>query len=160
MIRMALIGCGGMAEVHARRFYRQEERAELTAVVDIVRQQAEAVAELVPTARVACDYREALEDADAVLIALPHHLHHPVGMACLAAGKHVLMEKPLANTEDECLDLIRAAEENGRVLMTAYPMRYHPLVVRMKELIAAKAYGDVFQLSLWTEQLTRYAPDH
>ncbi|HLV80269.1 MAG TPA: Gfo/Idh/MocA family oxidoreductase, partial [Chthonomonadaceae bacterium] len=83
-----------------------------------------------------------------------------VGRDCLLAGKHVLMEKPLANTEPECLDLIQAAEQSGRILMTAYPMRYHPLVVRMKELVEAKTFGDIFQFSLWTEQLTRYPPDH
>jgi predicted dehydrogenase len=44
--------------------------------------------------------------------------------------------------------------------MVAYCMRFHPLVVRMKELIDAKTYGDVFQLSIWTEQLTRYPPEH
>ena len=91
---------------------------------------------------------------------LPHHLHHSATLDCLAAGKHVLVEKPMANSEQECLDMIRAAREADRVLMVAYCMRFHPLVVKMKELIDDRTYGDVFQLSLWTEQLTRYAPDH
>jgi predicted dehydrogenase len=97
---------------------------------------------------------------DAVLLVLPHHLHHPVTLECLKAGKHVLVEKPMANSEKECLEMIEAAKRYQRVLMTAYCMRFHPLVVKMKELIDKKVYGDVFQFSIWTEQLTKYAPDH
>jgi predicted dehydrogenase len=160
MIRMALIGCGGMAELHTRRFHTLGDRVRLTAAVDIETAQAQAVAERVGTARVLNDYRDALDLADAVLISLPHHLHHPVGMDCLAAGKHVLMEKPLANSEAECLDLIRAAEQAGRVLMVAYCMRYHPLTIHLKDLVDAQECGETFQLSIWTEQLTRYPPDH
>ena len=66
----------------------------------------------------------------------------------------------MANSEQECLDMIAAAREHQRVLMVAYCMRFHPLLVRLKELLDNKAYGDVFQVSIWTEQLTRYAPDH
>ena len=81
-------------------------------------------------------------------------------MACLQAGKHVLVEKPMANTEAQCIEMIEAAQKRNLVLMVAYCMRFHPLVVGMKELIDSKAYGDLFQLSIWTEQLTRYAPGH
>jgi predicted dehydrogenase len=56
--------------------------------------------------------------------------------------------------------MIEAAKRNQRVLMVAYCMRFHPLVVKMKELLDRKAYGEVFQLSIWTEQLTKYPPDH
>jgi predicted dehydrogenase len=81
-------------------------------------------------------------------------------MECLQAGKHVLMEKPLANTEQECLELIDEADKQGVILMTAYCLRFHPLVVRMKELIDAKTYGETFHVSLWTEQLTKLEPGH
>jgi predicted dehydrogenase len=101
-----------------------------------------------------------LDKVDAVLLVLPHHLHHPVTLECLDAGKHVLVEKPMANSEQECLEMIESAKRNERVLMVAYCMRFHPLVLKMKELIDAKTYGDVFQLSIWTEQLTRYPVDH
>ena len=105
--------------------------------------------------RTLADRLKVAATVDVVMIVLPHDLHHPVGMECLAAGKHVLMEKPLAVSEAECLELIRAAEDAERVLMTAYVMRYHPLVRRMKELIEEKACGDIFQVSIWTEQHTR-----
>ena len=56
--------------------------------------------------------------------------------------------------------MIRAAKQQNLVLMVAYCMRFHPLVVKMKELLDAKTYGEVFQLSIWTEQLTQREEGH
>ena len=81
-------------------------------------------------------------------------------MDCLGAGKHVLVEKPMALDETECVEMIEEAKRQDRVLMVAYCMRFHPLVVRMKELIDEKTYGEVFQLSIWTEQLTQRDEGH
>ena len=159
-VKLGLIGCGGMSRSHMRRFHTLSDRLELVAAVDVIRERAEEAAKLVEGVRVATDYREILDDVDAVLLVLPHHMHHPIGMACLRAGKHVLLEKPMAISERECLDLIEASGAADRVLMVAYCMRFHPLVARMKELLDEKAYGEVFQVSIWTEQLTQYHPGH
>ena len=158
--KLGLIGCGGMANAHQRRFGHLQDKLQLVAAVDVEPERATAVAQLFPGARSVTDFREVLDDIDAALIALPHHLHHPVAKACLEAGKHVLIEKPMANSEKECLELIDASEKTDRVLMIAYCMRFHPLVTRMKELLDEKAYGEVFQVSIWTEQLTRYPEAH
>ncbi len=159
-LRLGLIGCGGMANTHVKRFDPVRSRVDLVAAVDVVEERAAAVAELMGGVRVATDYREILDDVDAVLVVLPHHLHHPIARGCLEAGKHVLLEKPMAISEAECLDLIELSEKAERVLMVAYCMRFHPLASRMKELLDEKAYGDVFQVSIWTEQLTKYHPGH
>ena len=158
--RLGLIGCGGMAGTHTRGFDELADRVRPVAAADIVPERAQAVADTFQGARAVTDYHDMMGDVDAVLIALPHHLHYPVAMECLAAGKHVLLEKPMANSERECLDLIHASESAGRVLMIAYCMRYHPLVVRLKELLDEGAYGDVFQVSIWTEQHTHYPNGH
>ena len=160
MLNIAIVGCGNMSGGYQRAFDTLRGRARVAAVVDIDEAKARAAAEQFPEAEVATDYRTVLDRVDAVMLVLPHHLHHPVGMECLSAGKHVLLEKPLANSEQECLDLIKAGQTAQRVLMTAYCMRYHPLVVRLKELVDEKAYGEIFQLSIWTEQHTQYPPDH
>ena len=159
-VRLALVGCGGMSRAHLRRFHVLSDRLELAAAVDVDPAKAAAVAELMPGVRTAADYREVLDDVDAVLLVLPHHEHHPVGLACLQAGKHVLLEKPMAIGEAACLELIDASRAAGRVLMIAYCMRFHPLVSGMKQLIDDGAAGDVFQVSIWTEQLTRYHEGH
>ena len=155
-IRLGLIGCGGMSKAHLRRFEALSSRLQLTAVVDIEEERAAAVASEFPGARVATDFRQVLDDVDAVLLVLPHHLHHSIGVECLTSGKHVLLEKPMAISEEGCLQLIEASRRARRTLMIAYCMRYHPLVVRMKELLDEGVHGDVFQVSIWTEQLTQY----
>jgi len=160
MIRLALVGCGNISHTHAASFEKNAGRMKVVATVDVDAERARQAAQVVGAQRAATDFREVLNDVDAVLLATPHHLHHPMGLECIAAGKHVLMEKPLANSEQECLDLIAASERQGTVLMVAYCMRYHPLVLRLKDAIDEKLYGDTFHMSLWTEQLTRHKDDN
>lgn len=159
-IRLAIIGCGGMADSHQKGYEKLKDRLEVIGTADIVLERAQKMAEALGANKAVTDYRELLNDSDAVLIVLPHHLHYEVGMECLKAGKHVLMEKPMAMNEKECLKLIDTAKKEDRVLMTAYPMRYHPMVLHVKELLDSKEFGDIFQMSIWTEQNTQYPPDH
>lgn len=144
-----------MTGAHTSNYDGLETRMEVTAVCDIVREKAENAAKATGAKHIIIDWREMLDHVDAVLLSLPHQLHHTVGMACLQAGKHVLMEKPLAVSEAECLDLIHTADKADRILMTAYVMRYHPLVRQFKEILDSKKYGEVFQVSIWTEQHTQ-----
>ena len=125
-VKLALIGCGGMSAAHVRRFHLLRDRLQLVAAVDVDEARARQVHEHLPDVRVASDYRSVLDQVDAALVVLPHHLHHPVARDCLVAGKHVLLEKPMANSEEECLDLIATAARFDRVLMIAYCMRFHP----------------------------------
>ena len=153
--KIMLIGCGGMARAHAMKFQSLSDRMEVAALVDIDREKAGRLAELLPERPpVFTDYRDGLPLCDAVLQALPHHLHCPVTVDCLNAGKHVLAEKPLANTEAECLAMIEAAKRSRKVLMVAYCMRFYPLLREMRRIIREEVYGKCFQLSIWTEQLT------
>ncbi|MDF2648275.1 MAG: oxidoreductase [Paenibacillus sp.] len=159
-IRLGIIGCGNMAGNHGSGFKELADKMEITATCDIIIERAQKAAELSGASLAVEDYHEMLDHVDAVLVVLPHDLHFEVGMTCLKAGKHVLMEKPMCNTEQECIELIRTAEEQGKVLMTAYPVRFWPIVLRLKELIDSKAYGDCFQMSVWTEQYTHYPEGH
>ena len=150
-----------MAKSHAARMNKVLEKIEITAVVDIDLDRAQMVAELFPNKPVVHKkYEEILDHVDATLVVLPHHLHHPVTIKCLNEGKHVLVEKPMANTERECLEMIGSARRNDRVLMVGYCMRFHPLVLKFKEILDNKIFGDVFQLSIWTEQHTQRDPSN
>lgn len=159
-IRFGIIGCGGMAGSHARGLLELKDLMKVTATCDIDLEKAQKAAEQLDAGIAVTDYHELLDDIDAVLIALPHDLHYEVGLKCLLEGKHVLMEKPLANTEEQCIHLIETAERMDRVLMTAYPVRYWPAIVKIKEWIDTKKFGDVFQMSVWTEQFTKYKEGH
>jgi myo-inositol 2-dehydrogenase/D-chiro-inositol 1-dehydrogenase len=94
--------------------------------------------------RVVSDYRELLADPSIELIdaVLPNDLHHRVGLDVLRAGKHLLMEKPMAVDEAQCDDLIRCACDQGRVIAIGHEFRRSSLWGRVKEMIDAGAIGE------------------
>ena len=159
-IRMGLIGCGNMMSAHAKAVNSCTKELEITAVCDIIPERAETVAAVLGNPSVHTDYRKMADEVDAVLIALPHDLHYECGMFFARRKKHIMMEKPLCNSEEECLRLIEACEQEGVTLMCAYPVRYWPGIVKLKELVDSGEYGKVFMMSVWTEQLTKYPWDH
>ncbi len=154
MIRMGMIGCGSMADRHISALAPLQGRMRFTAFADIELPRAQRLASSVAGAVAAENYRDIFDHVDAIIIALPHDLHHQVGMDCLRAGKHVLMEKPLALTEAQCLELIAADRSPEPVLMLGYVMRHHPLWKQMGEYIRQRTYGEAFHVSIWTEQYT------
>lgn len=83
------------------------------------------------------------DDVDVVYNPLPMHLHAEWTIRALQAGKHVLCEKPFASNADEAREMVRVAEETGMVLGEAFHHRYHPLFVRLLDLVAAGTIGDV-----------------
>ncbi|NLF70495.1 MAG: Gfo/Idh/MocA family oxidoreductase [Candidatus Anammoximicrobium sp.] len=142
-VGFALVGYGAWGSHHARvidegsqtRLMAIAERAEAN--------RAEARARH-PQAVVVADYREllGLDDIEVVDVVLPSHLHHEVGIAVLQAGKHLLMEKPMALTVGQCRDLVESAQAAGRQLAVGHEFRYSPLWGRVKELVDAGAIGD------------------
>ena len=153
-IRLGIIGCGGMGVSHQRGMAELSDIAEITATCDVVEDRAKAAMELLGAQMWCTDYADMLDYVDAVIVVLPHFLHYECGMFFLRRGKHVLMEKPMCNTEAECVNLILTAEENGLTLMTAYPVPFWPEVAELKRLVDEQVYGKPFQMSVWTEQWT------
>ncbi|MBQ6697903.1 MAG: Gfo/Idh/MocA family oxidoreductase [Oscillospiraceae bacterium] len=152
-IRLGLIGCGGMMKNHAAGISLLDN-VEITAVCDVVKERAEDVATVLNSPYVTTDYTTMVDYVDAVLVVLPHHLHYQCGVFFARNKKHILMEKPLCNTEEECLKLISVCEEMKVTLMCAYPVRYWQGIVKLKELVDSGEFGKIMQMSIWTEQLT------
>ncbi len=152
-IRLGLIGCGGMMKNHAKGI-EVLDCVDITAVCDIDIEKAKDVASVLNSPYVTDDYKTMVDHVDAVLVVLPHHLHFSCGMFFAREKKHILMEKPLCNTEEECVRLIETCEENNVKLMCAYPVRYWQGIVKLKEFVDSGDYGRIMQMSIWTEQLT------
>jgi predicted dehydrogenase len=95
--------------------------------------------------RTTTDYRELLraDDVDAVVVAVPVSGHARLAREALLAGKHVLVEKPLAASGADCEDLIRLAAERRRVLMVGHTYLYSPAVLMLRELVASGEIGEV-----------------
>ena len=157
-LKIGLIGCGKMMGAHVRGV-QNVDNVESGCVSDIIRENAEKVsAELPNHPKVYTNYKDMVDEVDAVMIALPHDLHYECGMFFALNGKHILMEKPLCNTEEECLSLIETCEARGLTLMCAYPVPFWPGMIKLKELVDSGKYGKIIQMSVWTEQLTTCSP--
>lgn len=142
-IRMALIGAGSFARSsHLPNMQSLDRFYHLRAVVNRTGPSARAVGEQYGADYVSTNPVEVLSDTqvDAVLIATRHHLHGPLALAALKAGKHVLVEKPLALNRGELTELQSFYSDNGAtnekpVLLTGYNRRFSPFVQRMKNLV-------------------------
>ena len=157
-VRLGVVGCGGIVQsAHSKAIAAEMEngRLELTATCDIIIERAENAAKLWGAQHVTENWETMVDHVDAVLIALPHDLHHACGKFFLEHGKHVMMEKPLATTEPDCIDLIETSHRVNKTLMVGYPWRYRESAFFIKELIDSKKYGELFQCSMWTEQYTK-----
>jgi 1,5-anhydro-D-fructose reductase (1,5-anhydro-D-mannitol-forming) len=143
-MRWGLIGTSGIAAKALVPAFGQADGAELSAVLSSDDAKAKSFAEEhgVPTGTGDLDELLAA-DIEAVWISSPTFLHREQGLAALDAGKHVLLEKPLAMTADEGWELVEKAREAGRVLATGYQARYVPGHLAMHRLIAEGAIGEV-----------------
>jgi 1,5-anhydro-D-fructose reductase (1,5-anhydro-D-mannitol-forming) len=143
-IRWGLVGTHGLATKGCVPAFAGTDSAELVAVLstDAGRAEAFAADHGLATATTDVDAFVAA-DFDAVWIASPTHLHHAQAKAALEAGKHVLLEKPLAMTVADGWDLVETARSAGRLLATGYQARYVPGHMRMRQLIAEGAIGRV-----------------
>lgn len=157
MVRLAMIGCGTMSGAYLQQMEPLADRLKFTALVDIDLERARKASEssaVAAEATLASDYRGIFDRIDGAILAVPHDLHHEIATGLMRAGKHVLIEKPIANTEAQCLDIIREARSAGVVAMHGYVMRYNPFVRHYSELVRGNSYGEPFQVSIWTEQYT------
>ena len=143
-VRLALVGCGAIARAHWRGIRYHAPLVEVTAVVDADADRAAAMAERTGApAFPSLSAALAEGDFDAVDLMLPHDLHEPAAIAAFEAGKHVALEKPMALTLDACARIMAAAEASGRVFMVAEQSQFWPDAIRIGELLAAGAIGDV-----------------
>ena len=150
-IRLGIIGCGNMAGQHLASFEALKDKMTVSAVCDTIEERAVRAQEILGAKQVFTDYHQMLDAVDAVLIALPHRLHYEVGKFFIENGKHVLMEKPLCINERQCLDITALAEKHGVKLMTAYPVRFFPEILKLKQFIDEGMVGDVFQIAIYTD---------
>jgi len=158
-IGVGIVGTGGIfRSLHVPHF-RETKLARVTAVTDIKRESAEEMgAEL--DAAVCASYEELLarDDVDAVDICTHPRPHCDITVAAARAGKHVLLEKPMCCTVAEADEMIAAAREADVRLQVAYMMRFHPSLMKVKELLDSGTLGDVHLV--YCNQVGWFAPQH
>jgi predicted dehydrogenase len=140
-LRAAVVGTGFVGAIHVDALRRlgvqvkgvlgsRPERARAKALGDVYESLEQLLA----------------DDVDVVHVTTPNHLHHPQVKAVLAAGKHVVCEKPLALTSDESAELLELARANGLVHCTNFNLRFYPVVQQARALVRDGALGEVWNV--------------
>lgn len=137
-LKVAVIGAGTISKSHLHG-YKALPNVTLAAVCDLNETRARELAEEYGAEKACADYHEVLNDPtiDAVSIVTPTFTHGKIVREALAAGKHVLCEKPPALTYEEALQNEEAAKESGKVLMYGFVVRFMPNSRFIKEYIDA-----------------------
>jgi myo-inositol 2-dehydrogenase / D-chiro-inositol 1-dehydrogenase len=135
-LRYGVIGFGRFGQLHARGIERTEGAA-LGAICTASAASAAAAAKAHPQARVLRDWRELMADPalDVIDVVTPNHLHAAMTIAALEAGKHVLLEKPMATTAADCRRIVETVERTGRLLAVGFELRLSIQWGRIKQLI-------------------------
>lgn len=149
-IRIGLIGCGAIGELRAKALLQKPD-FQFVAAADGHEQRARTFAGKFK-AEPEKDWPGLLRrpDVDAVILSTPPSSHAEIAIAALNAGKHVLCEKPLARNPQECLEMIEAANKNGRTLATGFNYRFYPSVMKARELFDAGVIGDLDHVRAYT----------
>ena len=144
MVKVGIIGCGKIAQVRHIPEYLDNPNAKLTGLYDLNLQRAKDLAE-----KYNCKSYESVEEMlavpeiDAVSICVANNAHAEISVQALNSGKHVLCEKPMATTLEDCEKMVEAASENGKFLMIGQNQRLAKAHVKAKQLIADGAIGTV-----------------
>lgn len=157
MIGVGVIGYGGWGPNPARNLASLDE-VRVVAVCDHHRERLERAARDLPGVRTSRDHRDLLADpsVDAVVVATPSATHFDLAMQALAAGKHVWVEKPIAETVAQALRLADEADRRARVLVVDHTLVYGAGVRRLAELIDAGELGTLLHLDATRMNLGRF----
>lgn len=150
--RLAVVGVGSLGRHHAR-IYAELEEANLVAVVDTDPSRAKEVAER-HGARVVATAAELAGHVDAASVAVPTEVHHRVALTLLEAGIDVLVEKPLAQTVEEGVEIQRAGTRCGRIVMVGHSERFHPAVAALQREVDAPRFFEIHRLAGFSARST------
>ncbi len=142
-VRIGLIGCGTIAEKQLAGLV-QVRHVRLVATADVSRDRAALLADRYGGERSYTDHRQLLEDTDvdAVIVSTPNHLHAQQTIDAANAGKHVLVQKPLALTLEDIDAMDRAVKDAGVTAMALMMNRFTPSYMRLKDLLTRRTFGD------------------
>lgn len=141
--KFAVVGAGIFGQLHARVF-SEHPAIELALVCDVREERAQAVAEANAAGGWCRDYREVMarEEIAAVSVATPDFAHTEIALAAARAGKHVLIEKPMATKVEECQQMMEAAKAAGVKLMVDFHNRWNPPFYKARETIESGEIGE------------------
>lgn len=149
MTGIAVVGAGHWGP-HLVRNFSDHLASQVLWVIDTSDVRRKAVGERFPSVSLSADLDEALDDdrVDAVVVATPTSTHYELVSRALVAGKHVLVEKPIADSFERAIELCRSADERGLVLMVGHVFLFNPAIEAAREFIDAGDLGRLHYLSM------------
>ena len=143
-IKVGVIGCGYWGPQIIRNLHEMQN-VQLTAVADTKPERLEFVRRHYPEVKVFASHTQLLEsDVEAVVISTPIHTHHMLAMEAIRAGKHILVEKPLAASAIEAVELINLAKSRHRLVMVGHTFLYNPAVLELRRLVGDGELGRIY----------------
>lgn len=146
MMKVAIIGAGNISPAHIEAYLNFPDRCKIVAVCDIYKEKAEKrIAQYRLDGALAVeDYKELLDlDIDLVSVCTPPYTHAPLTIDFLRAGKHVLVEKPMASSLAECDAMNAAAKETGKILSVVAQNRFRTPMMKLKSVLESGMMGKV-----------------
>lgn len=143
-VRVGVVGGGYWGPKLARNFHELAQ-TELVAIADLDPARRDHARGRFPLARVVADHKALLAlDLEAVAIATPASTHHAVATEALRSGKHVLVEKPLACSSPDAMELVALADRVDRILMVGHTFEYNPAVELLRKLVSSGELGHLY----------------
>ncbi|MGN8768018.1 Gfo/Idh/MocA family protein [Paenibacillus barengoltzii] len=147
-LKVAIIGCGGIANGKHLPSLAQQPEVEMVAFCDIIEERAAKAAAQYggENAKVYTDYRQLLAESDAevVHVCTPNDSHAEITVASLESGRHVMCEKPMAKTAEQARQMLDAAKRTGKKLTIAYQNRFRSDSLYLKEICEKGELGDIY----------------
>ena len=147
-VRVAVVGCGYWGPNLIRNF-RSLPDCHLSDLCDVSTSRLKHLKSLYPDITTHVSFEDMLSgrELDAIVVATPVHLHHKLALQSLGAGKHVMIEKPMASSVAQCEELTSLARQKKTTLMVGHTFLYSSHVRRIKEIIKAGDIGDILYIS-------------
>ncbi|MDD2707354.1 MAG: Gfo/Idh/MocA family oxidoreductase [Verrucomicrobiae bacterium] len=146
-LKIGIIGTGTIGRVHADAYAANPAEAQIEALCDVRAEAVAAEAEKYKVPQQFTDYRQLLKsDVDAVSVCVGNALHRDVAVAALKAGKHVLLEKPMAMNSKEAAEIVAAMKKSGKVLQIGMVTRQHAEVQLARKMVEEGVLGDVYHI--------------
>lgn len=145
MLKVAIIGSGAISTTHIESYLKFPERCRIVAISDIYEEKAlSRIEQFKLEAKAVSDYKELLsEDIDIISICTPPYTHAPLAVAFLEAGKHVIVEKPMASSLEECDLMNEAARKSGKVLSVIAQNRFKTPMMKLKLVLDSGLMGKI-----------------
>lgn len=157
IIRIGIVGCGAITEMAYLPCFKRAKSFKLTCLVDTNESRAVSLAKGLDLSYVGKDLEPIYQYTDAVIVAVPNHLHFPITKGCLESEKHVLCEKPLVLTSEECIELLSVTEKFDVKLAVAHVRRFYQAMKIIKRIVNNRELGKLISFDIEEGTIFKWA---